>query len=150
MYPENVAMISILLKDLSVEHEIIHHELPIISARDADLYFDASLSAPVLILKTDKGYFALIKSMQDKSFDFEKIKSIVFCEQVFLASKKEVYEVTGHKIGSIPLIGLNLEYILDSKLKKNYFVYGGTGNPNYTLKISVNHLISVNNVVKFA
>ena len=126
-----------ILKESELTFEIIHHEKPILSAQDgADfLNIEVGQTAPTLIIKTDKGFFSLVLSGSRGKIDFEKIADILSCSKVKLATPKEVQKITGYEVGAVPLVGLDLPYIVDNRLLNYDFIYGGTGHPTITLKI---------------
>lgn len=129
-------------------YEIIHHEKSILSAQDGADYFGIEIgqTAPSLIIKTDKGFFALIVSGSRSKVDFDEVAETLGCSHVKLASGKEVKKVTGFEVGSIPLVGLNLPYIIDKNLYRYPFIYGGTGERSCTLKIEPQALEELNHV----
>ncbi|MDR3564470.1 MAG: YbaK/EbsC family protein, partial [Negativicutes bacterium] len=51
--------------------------------------------------------------------------------------------------GDTPLVGLDLPTVFDKKLLQYPFVYGGSGQPNRTLKIAPAALTKLNQVVAF-
>jgi Cys-tRNA(Pro)/Cys-tRNA(Cys) deacylase len=99
-----------------------------------------------LILKTDKGFVALIVSGSCSKVNFEEIADILGCSKVKLASGKEVQKVTGYEVGSVPLIGLDLPCVIDKLLFLYDFIYGGTGHRTCTLKIEPQALKELNQV----
>ncbi|RCX17200.1 prolyl-tRNA editing enzyme YbaK/EbsC (Cys-tRNA(Pro) deacylase) [Anaerobacterium chartisolvens] len=135
------------MQEYDVAHEIIHDDSPIHSVNDAKGFYEISQTAPVLIVKTEKGYFALIMSGDRGRVDFELIKEVLQCEKVKLASRKEVLEVTGSEVGSVPLVGHLLPSVLDTRLLLQRFVYGGAGETNFTLKIDPREIERVSNIV---
>jgi len=58
-----------------------------------------------------------------------------------------VEEISGFHPGSTPLIGHNLPCILDKRLFRYSFVYGGSGDPTCTLKINPKDLGRLNKIV---
>lgn len=139
-----------LLQENNIQFEFIQHDIPIRTAQDGARYFgiDIGQTAPTLILKTDKGYYAVAIS-GNRNVDFDNIASLLGCKKVKLASSKEVKDITGYNVGSIPLIGLNLPYIVDKRLFQNLFIYGGSGNSTYTLKVNPCALRKINNCVAY-
>lgn len=137
------------LERCEYNYEIIHHEKPMLTRQDGSEYFGIELgqTAPSLILKTDKGFFALIASGIRNKLDFKKIADILGCKKAKLASPKEVQMITGFKVGSVPIVGLDLPCVLDNRLFDYDFVYGGTGLPTFTLKIEPQALNQLNQVV---
>ena len=136
-----------ILDKNNVIYEIIKHDRPIFSTKDAEIYFDILKTVPIVILFTEKGLFAYIKSITSGKINFSIVKNIISCDDVEMADKKLIYDKTGFTIGSIPLIGLSLPCIFDKKLLEFDYVYGGTGDPNYTLKIAPTDIKKLNNII---
>lgn len=140
-----------LLRNNDVPFEIIHHEQPIRSAQEGADYFGIEIgqTAPTLVLKSDKGYYALIMSGARGRANLEDLSAMLGCGQLKLASPKEVRQTTGYTVGSVPLIGLPMPYIVDKRLDRYPYIYGGTGAATATLKISPAALEKLNKVVAF-
>lgn len=138
-----------ILQSCKFKYEIIQHEKPILTKQDGKEYFgiEVGQTAPTLILKSDKGFFALIVSGSRDKLDFEVIANILGCNKVKLASPKEVQKVTGFEVGSVRMVGLDLPCALDKRLFHYDFVYGGTGQSTFTLKIEPQALKQLNQVV---
>lgn len=129
------------------DFEIIHHDIPIKSKNDALGYFKIEETAPTLILQTDLGFYALIISGERSKVDFDLIKDLLGCKKIGMANKNEIIDKFKIEPGQVPLTGHNLPCIIDNRIFKYRFVYGGTGDWYYTLKIKPNDLVKVNNVV---
>jgi len=127
-----------ILENSNSNYEFIFHEKQIYSATEGAEYFgiEAGQTAPTLIIKTDKGYFAIIFSGCRNCIDFEFIAKILGVSRAKLANKDKVLEITGFNPGDTPMVGLTLPTIFDKKLLQYPFVYGGSGQQNRTLKIS--------------
>lgn len=138
-----------VLNKKDIEYEIINHSIQINTAEEGADYFgiDIGQTAPTLILKTEKGYYALIISGDYGRVNFEMLKEILKVQQVKLAKPNEVEQVTGCKIGSISLINHELPTIMDRQLNRFTYVYGGTGVPHSTLKIRPDDIAKLNNVI---
>ncbi|MCO7126453.1 YbaK/EbsC family protein [Sporolactobacillus shoreicorticis] len=143
--------ISDMLSTTKYKYEIIQHDQPILTREDGSKYFgiDVGQTAPTLIIKTDKGFFALIISGSREKISFDQIARTLNCKHAKLASPKEVQKVTGFHVGSVALIGLHLPCLIDKSLFKFDYVYGGTGNATSTLKISPQALVELNSSVDF-
>ncbi|MFL0196862.1 aminoacyl-tRNA deacylase [Clostridium sp. WILCCON 0269] len=138
-----------LLVENNFEFEFIHHDKLIHTAQEGADYFKITIgqTAPALIIYTNIGFHALIISGSEEKLNFKKIKKLLKCTNVRMATKNEVKELTGFCVGTIPLFGLPFPYIIDKKLLQKLFIYGGTGEEHYTLKVNPNALIKLNNVV---
>jgi len=138
-----------ILENCEYNYEIICHEKPILTREDGPKYLGIEIgqTAPTLILKTDKGYFALILSGDRDKIDFDELAGILGCGKVKLAPPKEVKTITGHEVGRIPVVGHGLPCLLDKRLFHYEFVYGGTGQATATLKIEPAALSRLNQVI---
>lgn len=137
------------LQENEVQFEIMYRENPIRTAQEGAAYFGIEIgqTAPTLILKSEKGYFAMIISGGRRRVNLEKVSEILGCNQLKLAKPKEVQQITGYTVGSVPLVGLSMPCILDRNIFRYPFIYGGTGEPTSTLKITPNALEKLNQVV---
>lgn len=138
-----------ILNKCEYKYEIIQHEKPILSREDGSKYFgiETGQTAPSLILKTDKGFFVLILSGNRGKLDFNKLAATIGCSKVKLASPKEVQKITGFEVGSVRMVGLDLPCVIDKRLFNYDFIYGGTGQTTFTLKIEPSALNQLNQVV---
>lgn len=135
------------LESQNSKFEIIQHEKPIKSRSDALDFFRIEEMVPTLIIKADKEFYALIFSGERVHIDFDKVKELLDCRKISMANRQEIVEKYGIVSGQVPLIGHNLPCIIDKRIFKNEFVYGGTGDLYYTLKINPNDLVKANRVV---
>lgn len=135
------------LENEGADFKIIKQESPIISTQDAEKYFEADLAAPSLIVQTEKGLMLLIVSGKRGRLDFKRLGTDLGVSKLKLADKKKIERSTGYKIGAIPLIGVELPCIFDERLLECDYIYGGTGDELFTLKISPEDVKRLNNVV---
>lgn len=139
-----------ILQETKIQFEIIHHEKQIRTAQEGADYFGIKVdqTATTLILKSEKGYFAMIVSGNRGRVNLEDVSRILGCNQLKMATPKEIHQITGYTVGSVPL-AISLPCIVDKGLFRYPFVYGGTGEPASTLKIVPNALEKLNQVVSF-
>ncbi|MEK8127160.1 YbaK/EbsC family protein [Paenibacillus filicis] len=139
-----------ILQERGIHYEIIHHEKQIRTAQEGADYLGIELgqTAPTLVLKSEKGYVAMIVSGNRGRLDLEEISSSLGCSQLKIATPKEVQQITGYTVGNVSL-ALSLPCIVDRRLLQYPFVYGGTGEPGSTLKIAPTDLEKLNQVVAF-
>ncbi|NPV93514.1 MAG: YbaK/EbsC family protein [Firmicutes bacterium] len=138
------------LTEKGCRYEIIHHERNIRTAPEGAEFLGIEIgqTAPTLIIIADGKYYSLIFSGDREQVDFEKIARVLGCKRAELANRKEVKNITGSQVGSISML-VELPCILDRMLFRHPFVYGGTGKPKTTLKISPTDLARVNRVAAF-
>ncbi len=129
------------------DFEIIKHDIPIKSKKDAIGYFKIEETAPILIIQTEIGFYALIISGERSKIDFDTIKNLLGCSNIRMADKNEIVDRFKIEPGQIPLIGHDLPCIIDNRIFKHRFVYGGTGDCYHTLKIKPEDLEKANNVI---
>ncbi|WP_461614927.1 aminoacyl-tRNA deacylase [Clostridium sp. Marseille-QA1073] len=81
-----------ILQEKEVQYEIIHHEKQICAAQEGADYFGIEIgqTAPTLVLKSEKGYFAMIVSGNRGRVNLEKVSGIIGCGQLKMATPKEV------------------------------------------------------------
>ncbi|MFT9498059.1 aminoacyl-tRNA deacylase [Anaerosolibacter sp.] len=141
--------LQVLLIENDIPFELINHDTPIRTAQEGAEYFRINIgqTAPTLILKTDKGYFALIISGDRGHIDFDMVASLLGCNSVKLAKAREIEKVTGCSIGSISMVGHYLPTIIDRRLFQYSDIYGGSGKLTCTLKINPKSLGKLNNIV---
>lgn len=138
-----------LLQNQNIDFEIIEHDKPIITLADAAKYFPIEKSVPTLIAQTDRGLIALFVSSSYGRVDFAGIKERFGFQKIKMADRKQIEIQTGYEAGEIPLVGLTIPCIMDKKLFQYDFVYGGTGNSMFTLKISPNSIANLNDIIGF-
>ncbi|WP_019121497.1 aminoacyl-tRNA deacylase [Brevibacillus massiliensis] len=143
-----IDMKSILEKN-NISYQLIKHEKPIRTAKEGAEFFGCELgqTAPTLIIKTERGFFALIVSARQGGIDFAEVAAVLGCQDVQLASKEEVKKLTGCSVGSVPLVGHNLPCVIDKRLLGYSAIYGGSGQATCTLKLDPARLFEVNRVV---
>ena len=144
----SIEQLDVYLTNNNCDFEIIQHDEPIYSTIDAKKYFDINKAAPTFILQTENGLTAFIVSSGYGRIDFNLLKQQLKFLKLKMADKDTVHEAIGYNVGEIPLIGHNLQCIFDKSLLNFDYIYGGTGNKYYTLKISPCDVMRLNNVIK--
>lgn len=144
---KKVEDLKIRLLSQNADFEIIHLDKPIKSKSDALGYFRIEETVPTLIIQTEEAFYALIISGERSKVNFDLIKNFLGCERVGMAEKSLVVEQLGFEPGQVPLIGHELPCIIDNRIFKYSYVYGGTGDLYHTLKINPNDLVKANNVI---
>lgn len=145
---KSVQELEIYLEERKVDFEIIKHPSPIFSVQDAKKYFDTNYAAPVFIVQTDQGMMSLIVSAKHGKLDFKELGAKLGFSKLKLADRKKAEMETGYKIGAMPLVGLRLPCIFDNNLLAYEYIYGGSGDELYTLKINPKDVKKLNNNVR--
>ena len=129
------------------DFEILKHDKPIKSKKDALGYFKIEETVPTLIIQTEKGYYAVIVSGEREKIDLDVIKEILGSKKIGFADKNELIEKFNIEPGRVPLIGHGLPCVIDNAIFKHAYVYGGTGDFYCTLKIRPKDLVDANEVI---
>lgn len=81
-----------ILEEQDIEYEILEHREQINTAQEGADYFGIVIgqTAPTLILKTEKGFYALIVSGDYGRVNLDIIKELISVEQVKLASPRKL------------------------------------------------------------
>lgn len=140
-----------ILENSPWEYKFLFHDNQIYSAVAGAEYFgiETGQTAPTLIVETEQSYLSIIFSGSRDQLDFAYIAEILGVSHVKLAPKKKVQDITGFAPGDTPMIGLTLPTLFDKKLLQYSFVYGGSGQPGRTLKISPAALVALNHPIAF-
>lgn len=135
------------LREQRADYELIRQDSPILATQDAARYFDLQYAAPALVLQTETGLMSLIVSAQRGRVDLEALKAQLGLSKLKLADRKKAEKATGYPTGAIPLVGSDLPCIFDTRLLDFVYIYGGSGDPLHTLKISPRDVERLNAVV---
>jgi len=136
------------LRDNGCDFELIAHETPIRSTQDAARYFDLSKAAPTLILQTEEGLAACIVGSSRGRLDLKALEQQLGFAQLKMADRTAVRDVTGYATGAIPFVGHGLPCIFDNRLLESDYIYGGSGDELYTLRIAPSDVVRLNRVIK--
>ncbi len=142
-----ITELEIFLNEAAADFELIKQDAPIYTVADGEKYYDINKVAPSLILQSEKGLILCIVSENHGRLDFEKTKEKLGFTKLKMADSNKIEAQTGFKVGTIPLIGLKIPCILDDKLLKFDYIYGGSGDELTTLKINPNDVKRLNNVI---
>ncbi len=142
-----VEQLGALLTREGADFELIRQDAPILSAKDAEPYYDVTKAAPTLVLQSDRGLVACVLSANRGRLDLEAVKAAFGFEKLRMADRKKVQKQTGYEAGAIPLVGLDLDCIFDESLMAFDYVYGGTGDPLTTLKIAPGDVKRLNKII---
>ncbi len=144
---ESIKKLTDTLQSLHADFEVLQHEKPILTRKDALAYFSLEEMVPTLIVRSEKTFYALMISGDRKKVDLDSIGRLLNGSKLEIASKEEVVEQLSISAGQVPLVGHRLPCIIDNRLFHHKYVYGGTGDLHFTLKISPHDLEKANNVI---
>ena len=120
---------------VSIPYEVIQLEKEVHTASETARVLGCSIS---MILKSMLVYDArnpqastVVIIPGDKRLDLEKVKRLCNYVDPRLVPASQVHKRTGFAVGTLPPWGYSgdIATYYDSSIKKNDFVYGGSGNP---------------------
>ncbi|MCG2869085.1 MAG: YbaK/EbsC family protein [Candidatus Nanopusillus acidilobi] len=134
------------LNKLGITFQIIKYEKPVISSKYAEQQVNGIIAKSIILICDNKPLLCFLLG-KDK-IDLNKIKKYFNCNEVRLAKAKEVKEITGYDIGSVPPVGLKqkIKTIVDKsimELNDDQIIYCGGGSHYHLLKISKKDLLKI-------
>lgn len=131
------------LREKNAVFEVLSHE-PVFTSKDAARVRGMSPSAGVkaILLKSDSGSFVLACLPGDKKIDTKKFAGLLGAGRLFLASAKEVLEITGCEIGSVSPFGaiFGIETLFDKQVFENEVVEFNAGLHTKSVRMKANEL----------
>ena len=138
-----------LLDEENIVYEKVEHE-PVYTSEDAAKIRDTGLSmgAKALILFADNTPI-LVVVPGDKKLDFNLFKKLFGVKNLRMASKEEVYKLTGLEVGSIPPIGkaLSLPSYYSRDFEKKDQVAFNAAMHTISIKMKAPDLLKLENPV---
>ncbi|MDO9508041.1 MAG: YbaK/EbsC family protein [Thermovirgaceae bacterium] len=133
----NASMID-LIKASGFPFELLKNDRRIHSSAEGAAYWKIQIgqTAPALILRTESKFLLLIVSGAVAKVDLKTLATTIDAGSLKMGTSQEINGQFGLKPGDVPLFGLNLPTLIDRHLMTYDFVYGGSGDPDYTLKVS--------------
>jgi len=127
-----------------ISYTILVHEKNISTAQDGTQTGLGTLSnmAPTFILQTEKGYLAAI-IRGDTRLSYKKIKKKLGLKNISLAAPDRVKQLTGSEVGHVSLVNPGVQTIVDSRITEETVIFGGSGEPNHTLQIAPQNVITI-------
>ena len=132
-----------------IEHEVLEHR-PVFTSKEAAEVRGTELKqgckAP--ICKTEEGFIQAVVSGA-KELDIAKLQKFTLFKTIELANAKEVRQVTGCNIGSVPPFGnlFELKVYFDKSVVENEIVAFNAGSHTKSIKMKANDLARVVNPV---
>jgi len=133
------------LIDNQFSFELIHHK-PIFNVVDGlnEIGITSSEGFSTLIMSADGKYIAIVRR-DDNKLSFGKVKKLLKINNLTFAEKEKVLEITGCEVGYVSPYNPNLKTYIDESITEQSFIYGGTGSPEYDLKITPSDLVKITN-----
>ena len=134
-----------LLDSSDIKYEVSEHE-PVYTSEDAARIRgeDIKTGAKALIFNAC-GIFVLCIVPGDKKIDTKKLKYILSCRDVKMASPEEVLKCTGCEIGSVHPIGniMNIKTYADKRLFENEYINFNAGLHTVSIRMKSKDFLSI-------
>ena len=143
------AKIRDVLNKEKIEYEVLEHK-PVFTSKEAAEVRGTELrqGTKALICKTEEGFIQAVVSGA-KEIDIEKLQKFTLFKKIELANAKEVRQVTGCNIGSVPPFGnlFNLKVYFDKSVVENELVAFNAGTHTKSIKMKAKDLVRAVNPV---
>lgn len=133
------------LKELGISYVKENH--PYLEAvADVQNYLGLTLADgfSTLIMKTDVEFVAIIRR-DDCRLDFGKLRKLLKCKHLGMASDEEFVKITKTPVGAAHIYNPGLTTYLDKRLFEKEFLIGGTGSFEYSFKYRSEELKKIPN-----
>ena len=132
------------LDSAGITYAILVHEQNISTAQGGAQTGLGALSAmaPTFILRTETGFLAAIVR-GDTRLSYKKIKQKLGLKNVSLATPDQVKQLTGSEVGHVALVNQGVQTIVDERVMEVAMIYGGSGEPNHTLQIAPQAVVTL-------
>ena len=138
-----------ILNKEKIEYEVLEHK-PVFTSKEAAEVRGTELrqGCKALICKTEEGFIQAVVSGA-KELDVQKLQKLTLFKKIELANAKEVRQVTGCNIGSVPPFGnlFNLKTYFDKSVTENDIVAFNSGQHTKSIKMKAKDLVKVVNPV---
>lgn len=132
-----------------IEYEVLEHK-PVFTSKEAAEARGTELKqgTKALICKTEEGFIQAVISGA-KELDLEKLQKLTLYKKIELANAKEVRQVTGCNIGSVPPLGnlFGLKVYFDKSVVENDIVAFNAGQHTKSIKMKSKDLVRIVNPV---
>jgi Cys-tRNA(Pro) deacylase len=128
---------SIALDSLGIPHRIFHHEKPVTSFEQAASARNQRPEQIVrsILFQVKSGEFVMVLMAGRDQVDWRKLRQLVKRSRVRMATKDEVLEVTGYRIGTVSPFGMKIQVrvILDASVLREDEISIGSGIRNVAI-----------------
>jgi len=128
------------LKQLGITHKILEHP-ELVSVEDVQKYLGFGLDEALatLIIKTEKGFVAIIHR-GDCSLDNKKVRKLLNVESLRMATDEEFTKLTGVVPGVAHVLNPVTITLIDKKVFDQEILNGGSGSLLYTFRYNTSDL----------
>jgi Cys-tRNA(Pro) deacylase len=138
-----------VLNKEKIEYEVLEHK-PVYTSKEAAQVRGTQLrqGCKALICKTEEGFIQAVVP-GDKELDIQKLQKLTLFKKIELGNAKEVRQVTGCNIGSVPPFGnlFGLKVYFDKLVVENDIVAFNAGQHTKSIKMKAKDLVKVVNPV---
>jgi len=133
------------LKQLGISHEILEHP-ELVSVEDVQKYlgFGLDQALATLIMKTEKGFIAIIRR-GDCLLDNKKIKKLLNVDSLRMATDEEFTQLTGVLPGAAHVLNPVTITLIDKKVFDQEKLNGGSGSLLFTFRYNTSDLKNIPN-----
>jgi len=130
---------------LGIAHEVLGHP-ELVSVDDVQKYLGFGLDEALvtLIMKTEKGFVAVIRR-GDCSLDSKKVKKILKVESLRMATDEEFTKLAGVVPGAAHILNPVMITLIDNKVFENEKLNGGSDSLLYTFRYNTQDLKKIPN-----
>ncbi len=142
-------MIKDVLNKEKIDYEVLEHR-PVFTSKEAAEVRGTELKqgTKALVLKTEDGFIQACVA-GNKELDVEKLQKITLFKKIGMANAKEVRQVTGCNIGSVPPFGnlFELKVYFDKSVLENEILAFNAGSHTRSIKMKAKDLVNIVNPV---
>jgi prolyl-tRNA editing enzyme YbaK/EbsC (Cys-tRNA(Pro) deacylase) len=147
--PASLSALRTFLDSTGLPYAFLPNARPLRSAQEGASFFgiDIAQTAPALVARSEEGFHLVIVSGAHGKVDFGALAPLFGVRTLGLAKPDEVERHAGARPGSVPLVIPKLPCVVDDDLFSWERIYGGSGDPGWTLCVHPKVLDAANNVV---
>ncbi len=138
-----------VLNKEKIEYDVLEHK-PVFTSKEAAEVrgTDLKQGCKALICSTEEGFIQAVVSGA-KELDIEKLQKLTLFKKIELANAKDVKQVTGCNIGSVPPLGnlFELKVYFDKSIAENEIVAFNAGAHTKSIKMKAKDLVKVVNPI---
>lgn len=149
----NDRMLQEYIKEKGIDAEILYfkeHTMTVDAAAEKLKVSKDCIIKSILVLNEKYEPFLIILN-GDRKVSFQKVANATGSEYIRLAKAREVKEILGYEVGSVPPIlhKNSVKTFVDERVLKHDFVIGGGGSTHSLLKIRPKDIINLTKAYVF-
>lgn len=104
-----------------------------------------SIIKSLVFLVDDEPMLVIVQG--SKRVDMEELEELLAAEDVDMAERDEVEEITGYSVGEVPPISLELQKVVDEDVLEFEEVIGGGGGTNKLVRLDPRFIVDEDTIV---